>query len=327
MKIAFLTEMGFTGKIPANHPNMRTEFAWMHALDADHFFIRDWPTLWGYDCVMIIFPKGGVFLNSEGKVLTNDKNAYSDIFASNIVSDLKKQNKMVCAVQEGPTWFVNDFALDDQFNFYNQLSDCDILFSHNLYDTNWYKGLFPNKRVEVMPTLMIEDLIKDIIPKPEEKVIIGGNFSRWYGGFQSYIVAGEIPLPVFVQTSHSSRIGEEQIPSLTVLPRMVWVDWIKTLSTFKYAIHMMPTVAAGTFSLNCAYLGIPCIGNRSVDTQVKCFPELSFSPEDVYGARLASKRLWEDFEFYKEMSIQGRKRYQELFSLNIYLEKLNNILQ
>ena len=26
MKIAFLTEMGFEGKITANHPNMRTEF-------------------------------------------------------------------------------------------------------------------------------------------------------------------------------------------------------------------------------------------------------------------------------------------------------------
>ena len=37
MKIAFITEMGFEGKIPSNHPNMRTEFAWMHALNADHF--------------------------------------------------------------------------------------------------------------------------------------------------------------------------------------------------------------------------------------------------------------------------------------------------
>jgi hypothetical protein len=40
MKIAFLTEMGFVGKIPENHPNMRTEFAWMHALDADHYNIH-----------------------------------------------------------------------------------------------------------------------------------------------------------------------------------------------------------------------------------------------------------------------------------------------
>ena len=36
MKIAFFTEMGFGGKIPRNHDNMRTEFAWMCALNADH---------------------------------------------------------------------------------------------------------------------------------------------------------------------------------------------------------------------------------------------------------------------------------------------------
>ena len=75
------------------------------------------------------------------------------------------------------------------FNFYNQLAECDILFSHNHYDANWYKGLYPGKRVEIMPTLMVEELIKTIEPKPENKAIIGGNFSRWYGGFQSYMVA------------------------------------------------------------------------------------------------------------------------------------------
>ena len=40
MKIAFLTEMGFQGKIPLDHPNMRTEFAWMNALDATHYNLR-----------------------------------------------------------------------------------------------------------------------------------------------------------------------------------------------------------------------------------------------------------------------------------------------
>ena len=31
MKVAFFTEMGFNGKIPRTHKNMRTEFAWMVA--------------------------------------------------------------------------------------------------------------------------------------------------------------------------------------------------------------------------------------------------------------------------------------------------------
>ena len=40
MKIAFLTQMGFTGKVPRNHPNMRNDMAWMHALDVTHYPIQ-----------------------------------------------------------------------------------------------------------------------------------------------------------------------------------------------------------------------------------------------------------------------------------------------
>ena len=40
MSIAFFTEMGFKGKIPRDHNNMRTEFVWMVALDADHYHIN-----------------------------------------------------------------------------------------------------------------------------------------------------------------------------------------------------------------------------------------------------------------------------------------------
>ena len=41
MKIAFVTELNFFGKIPRTHDNMRTEFAWMSALNADNIYIND----------------------------------------------------------------------------------------------------------------------------------------------------------------------------------------------------------------------------------------------------------------------------------------------
>jgi tripeptide aminopeptidase len=59
---------------------------------------------------------------------------------------------------------------------------------------------------------------------------------------------------------------------------------MKSLSSFKLGIHMMPTVAAGTFSLNCAYFGIPAIGNIKVDTQRICHPDLSVDVEDMESA-------------------------------------------
>jgi hypothetical protein len=327
MKIAFLTEMNFKGKVPSTHDNMRTEFAWMHALGADHFYIGNWTNVNDYDYVMIIFPKGGVFLNSEGSTLTDNKNRYSTLFSSSIVSDLKSKNQFVCSIQEGPTWFVNDFTLEDQFNFYNRLSECDILFSHNEYDTLWYKGLYPGKRVEIIPTLIIEELVKTIEPNAENKVIIGGNFSRWYGGFQSYMVATDTSVPIFVQTSHSSRVGEDQIPDLNILPRMTWLNWMKTLSTFKYAVHMMPTVAAGTFSLNCAYFGIPCIGNNKVDTQKTCFPDLSVDPEDVYTSRKLIIKLKTDHTFYNMCSENAKTLYRKNYSIDIWKKKMSNILE
>ena len=41
MKIAFLSQMGFSGKIPRDHLNMRTEFAQMCALNATHYSLYD----------------------------------------------------------------------------------------------------------------------------------------------------------------------------------------------------------------------------------------------------------------------------------------------
>ena len=41
MKIAFLTDLPFTGKVPRNDSNMRTEFAQMCALGTDHYTLYD----------------------------------------------------------------------------------------------------------------------------------------------------------------------------------------------------------------------------------------------------------------------------------------------
>ena len=58
MNIAFFTEMSFTGKITRTHENMRTEFAWMCALNADHYHISLDPTpIKDYDLGIIIIPK------------------------------------------------------------------------------------------------------------------------------------------------------------------------------------------------------------------------------------------------------------------------------
>ena len=326
MNITFLTEMNFEGKIPSTHPNMRTEFAWMNALGANHSCIYNFKNIKDQDHVFIIIPKGEVFLNAVGVKLSDKTNPISKLLELDIVPTLKSNNNKVHYIQEGPSWLFNDYEIIDQLNFYNTLSECDSIFAHNEYDTKFYQGLFPSKQINVMPTLLIEDLIKYVIPKPEDKVIVGGNFARWYGGFQGYIAANDFDVPIWTQESHAKRENESDIADLNHLPRLTWIDWMKTLSTFKYAIHLMPTVAAGTFSLNCAYFGIPCIGNKKVDTQRICHLDLAIDVDDVEKARKLAKRLKEDKDFYDMCSEMSKIKYHEIYTLSKYKLKINNIL-
>jgi len=327
MKIAFLTEMGFEGKIPSHHSNMRTEFAWMHALDAEHRYIHHYKEVKGYDHVFIIFPKGNVYLNAFAVKMSNDQNPVSDLLRSNFVDTLKESNSKVHFVQEGPHWLWNDYEIYDQVYYYNMIAACDSIFCHNEHDTVYYKGMFQNKPVNAIQTLMIHDLIKDITPTKENKAIIGGNMARWYGGFESYIVASEFNTEVYAQESHAKRDNEQLVGGIKHLPRMIWVDWMKNLSTYKYAVHLMPTIAAGTFSLNCAYFGIPCIGNREVDTHKLCHSNLAVDINDVEYAVGLAKKLREDQSFYEDCSYQAKNNYKLFYSIDEWKERMTNTLK
>ena len=329
MKIAFLTEMELSywmigRKVSAGHPNMRTEFAWMYALEADHFTITEYPQVKDYDAVIIIFPKGRVFLDACGSKLSNEANPVSELLASNLVDRLKQSNSRVYYMQEGPHWLYNDYELVDQINFYNLLASCDGIFAHNTEDVKYYEGLLPGKQIFTMPTLMIDEIVADIKPQIEDKAIVGGNFARWYGGFESYLIAQEFEVPIWGQTSHAMRSGEDQL--FQHLPRVFWTEWMKQLSSFKYAVHLMPTVAAGTFSLNCAYFGIPCIGNAKVDTQRLCHPDLSVEVHNLEQARRLARKLKEDIEFYNHCSSVAKTNYNEYYNINLFRETIKNYI-
>ncbi len=325
-KIVFLTEMGFVGKIPDTHENMRTEFAWMNILNAEHHPLMDYRNIGGFDLVIIIWPKGKTYLNATGEQLalkSAEPNILEKYLNVDIVSTLKRGNKKVAYMQEGPSWFCNDYTVPQQFKYYNQIFESDIIFCHNKKDISWYKGLFPDKTVRVLQSLMIDTLIKDIKWRPEDKVIIGGNFCRWYGGFQSYLVSYEFGVDKWIPSMHNKREFEDQIDDLNHLPYMGWLDWMKTLSTFKYAIHLMPTIAAGTFSLNCAYFGIPCIGNEKIDPQRLCHPDLSVDVEDIATARKLAQKLKNDEDFYNHCSNSAKFNYTEHFHISKFKEKFN----
>jgi len=296
MKVCYVTEMGFIGKYPRNYDMMRTEQAWPCTLEADCFPYNYIPNE-KYDVALCVIPKKNV----------------SNWMANNTFDKMKTYADKIAIMQEGPHWCFQDYTLVEQIWYYNTLRKADILFVHNEVDLTYYKGITGHKDVRILPTLMIEDSIKDL-PEVERKgVMIGGNFVSWYGGFDSFVTASEIDEPIFSPMMGRRQEGESQL-GITQLPYMNWVDWIKKLNEFKYGVHLMRTHAAGTFALNCAYLGIPCIGYEGLDTQQKCHPSLTIKVGDILSARKNIRKLKDDKDFYNQCSKEAKENYKKYYN-------------
>jgi hypothetical protein len=224
-------------------------------------------------------------------------------------------------MQEGPNCYWQDYDLAKQIEYYNTLTSADIIFTHNESDRKYYQGLTNHPDVRLMPSLMIEDVIdKDKLIEPEHRsnVIIGGNFVSWYGGFDSYIVASEIGGNIFAPSMGRKQNGEDQL--VVHLPYFDWKNWMIQLSGFKYGVHLMRTHAAGTFALNCAYLGIPCIGYKGLDTQEICHPNLTVDIGDLVTAKKLIILL-KDKDYYKEQSEEAKRNYNKFYTEQVFKSK------
>ena len=293
MKIAFFTEGQYQGKVTRNNPNMRTDLAWICSLEADHWNINQPPNQ-QYDLGIVIIPK---------------KNPQFDL------NKIKQYCNKVAVMQEGPNWYWQDYPLQQQIWYFNTIQEANFMFVHNTSDKRYYEGL-TGKECKILSSLMIEDSIKDLPQVERKDIIIGGNFCSWYGGFDSYIIAQEADCPIYIPSMGRKIEGEEQMPNLNHLPYMNWVEWIKTLNNFKYGVHLMRTHAAGTFALNCAYLGIPCIGYEGLDTQEICHEDLTVKLGDLATAKEKLTRLKTDKHWYNKCSKTAKEQYKKYYHEN-----------
>ena len=89
----------------------------------------------------------------------------------------------------------------------------------------------------------------------------------------------------------------------------------------------MPTWAAGTFTLNCAYHGIPCIGYKGLDTQEQLHPSLSVDYGDLNAAKILAQRLKSNTDFYNKCSKECKDLYEKSkFKEQSYIQIINKIL-
>jgi hypothetical protein len=202
MKIAVLTEGQYIGKVQRDHPHMRTDLAWICALQADHIPIVKVHEIENeYDLGVFILPKK---LEQIAGYLEQ--------------VDYKSKFKKIAFMQEGPQTFFQDYHINLQFWYYDFLQNVDYIFTHNFIDQNYYKGL-TNKPTHILQSLLIEDPLKDLEIKTYDQrtnsVIIGGNFSQWYSGFIEHLndVPTKSPMPRKLFASKTGGIGRVQSSS------------------------------------------------------------------------------------------------------------------
>ena len=236
---------------------------------------------------------------------------------------IKNFCKTVGVMQEGPFWFFQDYELSNQIHYYNNLVESDIIFAHNEQDVRYYKGLIGHKDVRVLQSLMIEDALLNVKlqhPEGRDGIMIGGNMKSWYGGFDSFMLASSVTDKIYSPQMGRRQDGEEQL-GITQLPYLEWDKWISELSKRKVGIHMMRTHAAGTFALNCSYLGIPCVGYNNLDTQRELHPNLSVKDGDMETARKLVNKLWNDLDFYEENRILTKELYSKHYTEEVFKER------
>lgn len=319
-KILWLSENSSKGKTPRDFVNMRTEFAWFVASDGTHEHIGELPKIGdnSFDIAIIILPKRQELLQQMSTYMGFD-----------LVGQMRRVAKKIGWMQEGSVTYFQDYQVGLQVWWFSVLNEMDFVMVHNEKDVKYIQGLVVDKPVFVNRALMIEDSIKNI-QRPENPAgtIIGGNFVGWYGGFDSYITALEYGETITAPSMGRMPQDEGSVNGLEHLPYMSWVEWMNKLAEFKYAVHLMPTQAAGTFALNCAFLGIPCIGYKGLDTQGICFPATTVDMLDLSDARKTARTFVKSGDDdYRWMSNASKNNYQTNFSEEVWKTRFFNFIE
>ena len=301
MNSVFLTELTvagepISGKLDPQGLNNRTVESWILAMDCINlpiYSVLEEATKYDLDAYVVI-PKGP------------EQTDYLIAAHPDLIQNLKSKFNSVYVIQEGEVGYYSHRSVTHQVWWYSQLYYSDRLYVHNQYDTKYFKGLFPNLDIRVIRTLM-SDLTIDkskLLPK-EERAILCGPMTYDYLGFNQAIVAQELGCPIDIPPMGGDRMPKDsydmaKATGVNYLHYQPFTSWMYNLSKYKYAYMMGAGTAAGSFALNCACVGVPCIGDNRADTQLLLYPELAVDIYDLQHARELTIKLRDDKDFYSD---------------------------
>ena len=323
MNIKYATsEMGFEGYFPVNYPNLRVLETQLLYLEAYHLpihkILNDGKTYKG--SILYNIGKGGF-----------EKPYISDLYHNyhNVVSLLQEKFDEIYIYQDGEIGWWNQVDTRLQAWWYNQLRAANGILVPNSTDIPFYKGLFPDKEIKVIRSVMTDEGLDKTKFKPQEnRTIVTGPLTREYNGFSQVLIAHNADMPIDIPPMGESRMPKDSWEmarnlGINYLQYMSWVDWMYNLSRYKIGYMMSAATASGSFALNCAYLGIPCIGDKRADTQSILFPDLAIDVFDNKKALDLTLKLKKDLDFYIEVSNKAKGLYKKEFTK----EKMLKLLQ
>ena len=323
MNIKYSTsEMKLEGYYPINYPNLRVLETQLLYLEAHHITLNK------------ILSENKTY---KGDLLYNigkggfEKPYISDLYQNhhNVVNSLQEKFDGVYIYQDGEIGWWNQVDTRLQAWWYNQLMASDGILVPNSTDVSFYKGLFPDKKIKVIRSVMTDEGLDKTKFKPkEDRTIITGPLTREYNGFPQLLLAHNLDMPVDIPPMGQGRMPKdswEMANNLGVnyLEYMTWIDWMYNLSRYKVGYMMSIATASGSFALNCAYFGIPCIGDKRADTQRILFPDLAIDVYDNEKALELTLKLKNDLNFYNEVSNKSKELYKNEFTK----EKMIKLLQ
>jgi len=253
-------------------------------------------------------------------LINNDKGLYENPAMIEQFLNLleEKDRPKIAIIQEGPIFDWQTWTMDWQWNYLKLMKKIDLFICNNKDHINYYKEYTKNVCI-YKPPIILEDVFDMRKKTISNSVMLNGNFKPWYNAHSSLKIAeSQEKLIIVMQSMGQSQDNEAQYIPLLVkkqpfvkLPYLPWKEWMRLLSNAKYGINMMTAVACGTFSMNCAALGVACIGNKEFDTQRDLFPELSIASHDIKTGKELLKRLVEDEDFYNKQIKYAQKKVEE----------------
>ena len=312
MNIKYSTsEMGFEGLFPVNYPYLRVLETQLLFLNAYHIPIsKILNTNQKYNGELLFNIGKGGFEKPYIKFLYEKHN--------NVVEQLKNKFDKVYIYQDGEIGWWN-----------NQLQSSDGILVPNSTDVSFYRGLYPNKDIKVIRSVMTDEGLDKTKFKPKEnRTIITGPLTREYNGFSQLLLAHNLDMPIDIPPMGESKMPKDSWDmasnlGVNYLQYMSWTEWMYNLSRYKIGYMLSSATASGSFALNCAYLGIPCIGDKRADTQRILFPDLAVDVFDNEKALELTLKLKNDLVFYNEVSTKAKILYSKEFTK----EKMINILK